>query len=172
MRNPNGILNGQGGASALTKHLFDYDPAASVSLVGRQSVDLIGAALPRNRNESSIPSLYPPNLAITAGAGGVLLGNNVILFPSPAGNLSVTTTDGGGLASTVSGNTHNLVVSDSGSTRYDTAPGATAGQFGITDHAAVPVHLNDPNPVRLDIAGTVQDITVDAPDHVSVEQKF
>jgi filamentous hemagglutinin family protein len=163
VRNPNGIFNGQGGASAPTKHLFDYDPAASVTLIGLQSVELLGAALPRNRNESSIPSLYPPSLSITAGAGGLLLGNNVTLFPSPVGNLSVTTTGGGGFASTVSGNTHNLVMSDSGSSRYDTAPGTLAGQFGINDHASVPVHLNDPNPVRLNISGTVQDITVGAP---------
>jgi filamentous hemagglutinin family protein len=162
VRNPNGIFNGQGGPVAPTKHLFDYDPAASVTLIGLESVELLGAALPRNRGDS-IPSLYPPSLTIEAGSGGVLLGSDVILFPSPQGNLRITTTDGGDFASTVNNNEESLVMSDSGSRRYDTSPEASSSQFGIDDHASVPVHLNDPTPVALDISGSVRDILVGTP---------
>ena len=75
-------------------------------LTAGTGVTLTGTALPRYNDdsfESSLPCIYPPTLEITAGAGGVTLGNDVILFPSPQGWLDITTTGGGGLTSSKSG---------------------------------------------------------------------
>jgi len=33
--------------------------------------------------------IFPPTLNITAGAGGIVLGDSVILFPSQYGNLHI-----------------------------------------------------------------------------------
>ena len=51
-----------------------------------------------------------------------------------------------------------LIVSDSARTQY-----RQLGDFGIADHAAVPLHLNDALPVRLDISGDMKGILLGAP---------
>ena len=153
IRNPNGIFNRIGGPNDANFHRFDYDAAAAVVLRAANSVLLSGAALPRNPGDA-VPIVLPPSLTIAAGAGGIQLGNDFSLFPSPKGQLDVSTTDGGSLKSRDPGRTYQLVLSDSGSSKFTFAD----GQFGPRDHAAVPVHLDDPTPARLDISGDVQDI--------------
>jgi hypothetical protein len=111
------------------------------------SVQLRGTALPRNESDD-VPSIYPGRLDITAGAGGVILGNDVTLFPSPIGNLRITTTDGGSLVGAKLGDLAQLIVSDSGKTQY-----RESGDFGVSDHASTPVHLHDDAPVQLNLAG-------------------
>ena len=156
VRNPNGVFNDFGPASAPTRNYFDYAPGDYVILNAGDGVQLLGTALPRYPDsfDSSLPCIYPPTLEITAGAGGVVLGNNVILFPSPLGWLDITTTDGGGLISSESGpDPAQLILSDSGNDRY-----LQAGDFGINDHAATPVHLDDDRSVELTISGDMDDI--------------
>ena len=164
VRNPNGIFNRAGRPSDATFHRFDYDAAASVTLTATDGVQLLGGALPRNPNEAGVPVLYPPTLDITAGAGGVLLGNNLTLFPSPLGQLSVTTTAGGDLRSRDAGKTYELVMSDSAATQFTFAN----GQFGRDDHAPVPVHQDDTRPARLDIAGDLRDLLVAVPKRAEI----
>jgi filamentous hemagglutinin family protein len=156
VRNPNGIFNDFGTASSATRHYFDYADDAYVILTAGNGVTLAGTALPRYLDsfESSIPCIYPSILIITAGAGGVTLGNDVILFPSAAGWLSVTTTDGGALTGSKSDSTFaQLILSDSGKDQY-----LAAGDFGIADHADTPVHINDDRAVELNISGDMEKI--------------
>jgi filamentous hemagglutinin family protein len=163
VRNPNGVFNDFGSGSSILRHHFDYSPDAYTILNAGDGVALLGTALPRYSDsfESSIPSIYPPTLEITAGAGGVTLGNDVVLFPSPQGWLDITTTGGGGLTSSKSGSDPaQLILSDSGHDQY-----LQSGDFGINDHAAVPVHLNDDRAVELNIAGDMEGIYL-----VSAEQ--
>lgn len=97
VRNPNGIFNNLGSSTSANRHRFDYAPDAYTILNAGNSVQLRGTALPRFSDAFSqgMPPIYPGALDITAGAGGVVLGNDVVLFPSPVGNLNIATTEGG-----------------------------------------------------------------------------
>ncbi len=165
VRNPNGIFNNFGLDGSPAKHLFDYAPDAYVVLQAVNAVHLEGTVLPRYSDtfEANLPPIYPGTLEITAGAGGVTLGNDVILFPSPNGNLTITTTAGGSLTGNKSDGLTQLIVSDSGKTRYQ-----QPGDFGGADHASVPVHLNDPEPVRLDISGNLEGILLGSPKRAEI----
>ena len=168
VRNPNGIYNSVGFSGfLLAKHYFDYDPAAYVSLDAGNSVNLTavrGSTLPRKSGvfEQAIPAIYAPSLSIKAGAGGVQLADDIILFASPKGQLEISTTGGGSLKGTLAGALVNLIMSDSPSSQYkpDDDPNA---DFGASDHASAPVHVGDTLPVRLDISGNIGPVSVDDP---------
>lgn len=167
VRNPNGTFNNLGSSSSPWYHLFDYAPGAYAILNGGNSVQLRGTGLPRYDDafEQGITPIYPGRLEITAGAGGVVLGNDVTLFPSAYGNLTIATTDGGSLVGTKPGDLTQLIVSDSGKTQYQ-----EFGDFGVSDHADVPVHLNNTEPVTLDIDGDMSGILLGSPKaaHITV----
>jgi filamentous hemagglutinin family protein len=170
VRNPNGTLNATGiGAASSQNNVFNYDPEASVTLDAGNSVDLLGTSLPRYSGYL-VPCIYPPSLTINAGAGGVTLGNNVTLFPSPDGELTINTSvpvgttpsaTGTPLGSFV-GNGWTLAMSDSGATRW-IGQGASDSTDFATDHAATPVQLNNDQPVVLNIAGDLDDVTLISP---------
>lgn len=157
VRNPNGLFNNLGSTSSANRHRFDYAPDAYTRLTAGNSVQLRGTGLPRFNDVFSqgMPPIYPGALTIAAGAGGVVLGNDVILFPSPVGSLEITTTAGGSLTGTKQGDFTQLVLSDSGRTHY-----RAFGDFGLADHAATPVHLNNSDPVRLTIAGDLSGVLI------------
>jgi filamentous hemagglutinin family protein len=166
VRNPNGIFNNLGSSTAPFRHRFDYSDDAAVSLTAGNSVQLRGSALPRYGDTFSqgMSPIYPGTLTIRAGAGGVIVGNDVTLFPSPTGNLDLITTDGGSLTGTKPGDLVQFVVSDSGGRQY-----RSFGTFGINDHAPVPVHLNDPVPVNVQVAGNVSSILFGFPKAARIE---
>ena len=155
VRNPNGIFDNFAAASP-TWHGFDYNPGSFVNLTAGDQVYLMGTGLPRPND--NVPVIYPPSLSIQAGAGGVLLGNSVILFPSPEGELNLTTTGGGGLQTDTPGTVYNLIMSDSGRTQW-----RGGDDFGMTDHASTPAQLNNPNPVVMNISGNVVDLNIVTP---------
>ena len=155
VRDPNATFNGNRlTTGARIPYQFDYAPDASVQLTGGNSVQLLGSNLPRTTGNSDLPPIYPPKLDITAGAGGVVLGNDVILYPSPLGSLSIKTTDGGSLSSTPN-NFFQLVMSDSGDPGYRTF---------ATGHAATPLHAaNATQAARLDISGDIDNVFFRSP---------
>ncbi|HZQ47143.1 MAG TPA: hypothetical protein VFC07_09035, partial [Verrucomicrobiae bacterium] len=163
VRNPNGIFNNRGSASIPSYHGFDYGANDSVTLTAGSSVELTGSNLPRNSGES-IPAIYPPSLIIdTLGKGDVKLDNEVILFPSPNGLLNITTADGSLVGSSAL-NPTQLIMSDSGLTQY-----INANSFGIGDHAAVPVHLNNQTQCELNInSGDLDNIFLVAPEAAQI----
>ncbi|MCC7375548.1 MAG: filamentous hemagglutinin N-terminal domain-containing protein [Verrucomicrobiales bacterium] len=157
IRNPNGMFNNLGFLSSPTRQRFDYTTEAYADLSAGRGVALLGTGLPRYLDAFSrdMPPIYPGTLRIRAGAGGVTLDNDVILFPSPNGQLSVTTTDGGSLTGTKAGDLVEFVLTDSGRVQY-----RNAGDFGRADHAATPLHLEDDEPVRLDVSGDMTGLLV------------
>jgi filamentous hemagglutinin family protein len=157
VRNPNGVFNGSASGTAPFRHLFGYDPNSFVDLAAGNAVVLAGTVLPRYTGDA-VPVIYPPSLTIAAGAGGVTLGNNVTLFPSPDGELNITTTAGG----TLEGSGFELAMSDSGATSW-----TSAGNFA-SDHAATPVQKNNPQPVVLNISGNVDNISISTPKETQI----
>ncbi len=166
VRNPNGIFNNLGSSSAPFRHRFDYSDDAAVSLIAGNSVQLRGSALPRYSDAFSqgMTPIYPGTLTIRAGAGGVIVGNDISLFPSPTGNLDLVTTDGGSLTGTKPGDLVQFVVSDSDARQY-----RSFGTFGINDHADVPVHLNDTVPVNVQVSGNLSSILFGVPKAARIE---
>ncbi|HXR05544.1 MAG TPA: filamentous hemagglutinin N-terminal domain-containing protein [Verrucomicrobiae bacterium] len=169
VRNPNGVFNGSGSFS----HYFNYAPNAYVNLSAGNLVQLgASVALPRlSGGNNNVPIIYPSILNVTAGSGGVILGapgssTSLTLFPSAQGSLTIDTT--GSLVSdlnSISGapQLFNLVVSDSSSHQY-----TSSTSFGINDHAASPVHLNNPTPMELDIAGNMQLVNLVVPEAAQI----
>ena len=169
VRNPNGIFDVNGGAAY--KHYFDYAPGDYVNLSADNLVHLgaSAAALPR-ADTLNVPVIYPSILNIMTGAGGLsLVGdatfNQLILFPSPEGKLTINTTQGGSLVGNLPGTPQdfNLIDSDSGKSQYK-----TSGDFGLNDHAATPVHLGNPTPISLNISGDMDLVLLGAPEAAQI----
>lgn len=152
VRNPNGLFNAVGISSGAGYHLFDYDPQASISLNASNGIYLTGLSLPRLAS-ASIAAIYPPSANFSAGQGGLTLQDNVTLFPSPFGNLTITTTNGGDLVAEL--NNPELLMSDSSQMRW-----VNAGTFGATDHGNSPLGINDTNPVTVNVSGNMQNVTL------------
>ncbi|MGA2279253.1 MAG: filamentous hemagglutinin N-terminal domain-containing protein [Verrucomicrobiota bacterium] len=179
VRNPNGVFDINGGRTFA--HYFDYAASDYVDLNAGNLVQL-GASpsvLPRPAG-IKVPFIYPSILNITAGAGGVeLVGgstdpfNQLILFPSPQGSLTINTTDGGSLFSDLAASGGvpqilNLIVSDSSSRQLTTSSSDASCTFGINDHAASPVHLDASTPIELNISGDMSLVLLDAPEAAQI----
>jgi filamentous hemagglutinin family protein len=176
VNNPDGDFNINSGAAY---HYFDYAPGDYVNLSAGDLVQLgaTAGALPRLNGSDSlkVPVIYPPILNVSAGAGGVVLVgdstyNQLILFPSPQGSLTINTTQSGSLVGNlpaISGTPQifNLIVSDSGRSQYTSSSG---GQFGLIDHAATPVHLGNPTPITLNISGDMSLVLLGAPEAAQI----
>ena len=153
--NPNGVLNPNRVLyGARIAFQFDYALDAYANLVGSNSVHLLGNNLARVAQNAARPAIYAPCLSVMAGAGGVELGNDLVLYPSAQGRLNIMTAGGGSLFSTP-GAFNQIVVSDSGSPVYTTF---------ISGHAATPLHLNTLAPtVSLDISDDLRNLFVRSP---------
>jgi filamentous hemagglutinin family protein len=169
VRNPNGIfnsLNYQGRSATATRHYFDYSPNAYVNLTAANGIEITGGGPRRSGTfEQGIPAIFAPTLNLRAGAGGIEIDNDIRLFPSASGQLNITTTDGGSLSGTRAGGLVNIVMSDSARSQYTSADGS---DFGADDHGPALLHFNDPNAVRLDIAGDMNSIFLAAPKHTEI----
>ncbi len=153
IRNPNGVFN----SSALNnpfRFRFDYGAGASASLRAGNGIVIAGNSLPR-ASGSSQGLIFPPKLSLEAGAGGIQLAANITLFPSPTGNLEITTTSGGDLRSTSGGNPRFLLLSDAERQQW-----VLSTDFTYVDRGANTLHLYDLVPVRVDVSGTVEDINL------------
>ena len=153
VRNPNGDFNESGSAvSNPWFHLFDYSPEDSITLTAGHAVEILGNDLPRAG--SAVPIILPPTLTVNAGAGGFTLDQNITLFQSPLGNVNITTSDGGNFE----GNGNYLFMSDSDSALWDSDNNPLV--WGSSVHAASPTELNNPNPVVINISGSMNNVNV------------
>jgi filamentous hemagglutinin family protein len=174
IRNPNGTFNssslavppGQyagnldGPVPGRTSFLFDYGLGDSASITAGDGITLVGANLPRSINNQQMPPIYPPDLSLDAGAGGVTLDNSIILFASPQGGLNIATHNGGDLTGLTQQTTlTGIIMSDS------SLPGWSTFAQG---QATTPLHLNDPNPVTLNIAGSINSFGLTVPTYAEV----
>ncbi len=157
VRNPNGALNSLGGKTSVSRHFFDYAPGDSVSLTAGNGIELSGASLPRNSGsfETALPEIFPGILNMVAGAGGITLDRDVMLFPSAQGSLQITTTAGGNFSGTSASGLTALTMSDSADTQYLTTS-------AFTGHAPIPLHLHNPTPVTLNISGNLNNVLLSA----------
>ena len=57
----------------------------------------------------------------------------------------------------------NLIVSDAGHNQY-----TTTANFGISDHAASPVHANAPTPIYLNIGGDMDYLDLTVPEAAQI----
>jgi len=152
VNNPDGTFN------QLQSFLFNYAPAAAANFWAGNAIVLVGANLARVlRQNQTMPPIYAPVLSLDAGAGGITVDNSIILYPSGEGALQIITRDGGDLNGGVTASSTTLTgitMSDSGSANWTTF---------ATGHAATPLHLNDPNPVTLDISGGINSFGLTVP---------
>jgi trimeric autotransporter adhesin len=167
VRNPNGDFDNSG----TYKHVFDYDPAAYVTLNtgANGGVELTGGSVPRASANAvdNVPLVYAPTLNITAGAGGVQLDNNLTLYPSPVGNLTITTTGGGSLF-TQGGKVVNLIMSDSGASQWVPGTVFSSTSLNTGDHANPVLHLNDPTLAVLNISGSMLNVGLALPKEAQI----
>jgi filamentous hemagglutinin family protein len=177
VRNPNGVFNNQAGGA---NHAFDYGLNDFVNLDAGYACQLGASSslVPRQSGDTeTVPFIYPSILNVTAGAGGVaLVGdtslNQLILYPSPAGSLVINTTGGGNLtgsSGSVGGapSIFDLVVSDGDASQYNQNT-TLATVFGLSGHAATPVHLGNPTPVELNISGDMDQVFLSSPEAAQI----
>ena len=169
VRNPNGMYNvglDVNGTSTPNPflHLFDYSPQSYVLLDAGQGVTITGGG-PRIPG-SQVGVVFPPNLTIEAGAGGITINQNISLFPSPQGQLVITTTDGGNLngESQTQSQSHNIVISDSQSDQWLGSKTFTINDSNVNDL----LHLGDPNPVLINVSGSISDLNLYSPKPVEM----
>jgi filamentous hemagglutinin family protein len=154
VNNPNGAFN------TLQSFLFDYAPDAAANFWAGNAIELVGNNLARPTSQGKILIIYAPILSLNAGAGGITIDNNIILYPSSEGSLQIITRDGGSLSSVVSGaasatpKLNGITMSDSDSTDYITF---------ASEHDYI--HLNDanPHPVYLGISGDINSFSLTVP---------
>ncbi|SPE62342.1 Filamentous hemagglutinin family outer membrane protein [Verrucomicrobia bacterium] len=176
VRNPNGTFNAnqltvptgqfpgntdQTSVPTRVPFLYNYAPDAAANLWAGSAITLMGQNLPRvnGGNEGTSP-VYPPILNLNAGAGGISLLNSIVLYPSSQGALQIATRDGGSLTGAFQATTlTGITMSDSGLPNYDS--------FAQGD-AVVPLHLQDPNPVSLDISGNIETFHLGVPTFANI----
>ena len=152
VNNPNGAFDTFPGSTYA--NLYNYAPNAAVNLWAGNEIELIGANLGRTQNTTPI---YAPSLSLNAGAGGILFDTGIILAPSSQGSLSIVTRNGGDLDGVaIQGSTvlNGITMSDSLSTAY--------GTF-LTEHDNIHQHDPNPQPVYLDISGSINSFKLVVP---------
>ncbi len=166
--NPNGAFDSAGGPTL--NHTFDYTPGSFANLTAGNEVQLGAASSTLWLAGSTLPFIYPPILNIQSGAGGVALGtsgspNSLILYPSPEGSLTINTT--GSLFSNLNPTTgpqiFSLIVSDSGANQWK-----SSATFAAGDHAATPIHENNPTPIDLNIGGDMSLVSLSVPEAAQI----
>ena len=179
IRNPNGVFNIYAGAA---NHAFDYGLNDYVNLMAGNLVQLGASSslLPRLNDSDGVPVpfIYPSILNVTAGAGGVtLVGddnfNQLILYPSPQGSLTINTTGGGSLAGSLPATAgapqiYNLVVSDGDPGQYFNGNLSLADVYGLNGHAAAPIHLGSPTPISINVSGDLNQVFLVVPEAAQI----
>ncbi len=157
VNNPNGTFN------ILDSLLFNYAPTAAANFWAGNAINLVGGNLTRvPRQNQSMPPVYAPDLSLNAGAGGITIDNSIILDPSSQGSLQIITRDGGNLSGVTAASSTTLTgitMSDSGSASWTTF---------AQGHANSPLYLNNPNPVVLDISGSIESFSLTVPTFANI----
>ena len=156
--------------TATQAFLYDYAQNSGASFWAGNAITLGSPNLVRISGGLPVSqAIYPPQLSLTAGAGGVTIqNNNIVLFPSSEGSLNITTSDGGDLSGVFAGGTLGLpgiIMSDSGLPNFRTFGGFPSS----IGHAVTPLHLNDPNLVMLDIKGAIETLNLSVPTAATIK---
>ncbi len=151
----------------------DIHLGADTSLIGSTNMLNISGS------QASLSKIYPASLKSTAYEGSVLVDNQITLYPSPTANLTLLAKNN--IASNV--DSLRLSMSDADklllpSSIYPLARNqlndseAVLNPFGISAlvHAAVPVHSNDNEPVRIvTTEGDIKSIQINVPKNAIIQ---
>jgi len=154
------VINPNGAFNSSQSFAYNYAPDAAVNFWAGNAIELVGGSLGTAASSVRLTPIYAPTLSLNAGVGGIAIDKSIILAPSPEGSLTIITRDGGNLSSLLSGavsttpTLNGITMSDSGSTAYTDY---------ATGHAATPLHLYDPNPVMVDISGSINNFSLVVP---------
>ena len=175
VRNPQGVFGDLNGA-----YTFNYASDSYLDLTAGNSIQLgSSAALPRISSNpgADIPIILPPTLKVTAGKGGILLADSILLYPSAQGSLSLTTLNGGPLATT----DWNLASSTAPNPKLDPAApdqlsllmsdssdSVFSSPSSFTGHAATPLHASSPTTVAVNISGDMGNVVLNVPEAATV----
>lgn len=151
-------------APARQAFLFDYAPDDSATFWAGDSITLGSPSLPRGISTSSLAPpnspVYPSSLSLYAGAGGITIENPILLYPSSQGSLTINDL----------GNLNGIFIPSSTGGTGGTVTGITMSDSGLPDwttfadgHAATPLHLNDPNPVVINVSGDIDTFNLVVP---------
>jgi filamentous hemagglutinin family protein len=134
-------------------NLFNYAPNAGASFWAGNAITVGNGQLFRFNGESDTTAIFPPILSLMTGLGGITLDSSIILYPSSQGSLNVE--DGGNFTGVINNTVPTgITMSDSGLPDFTTF---------ATGHAVMPLHLNDPNPVVFDVAGSIANLSLVVP---------
>ena len=156
VRNPNATFN--------TDLQFNYAADAAVHLWAGNHLTLDGGSLQRIAGyDGDMPPIYAPILSLSAGAGGITVDNTLYLYPSSQGALAITTRNGGNLTGALQTDSSlvGIIMSDAGAPtdaevfEYKAIKG--------NDQSAVPLHLNDDQPVTVDVSGSIGNFQLTVP---------
>lgn len=153
VNNPNGTFNSYDGFQ------FNYAPNAAVNLWAGNAINLDADHLSRTSANNNMPPIYAPDLTLNAGAGGITVDSSIILYPSSDGEgaLQIVTRDGGDLSGALSQNStvlNGIIMSDSGASSWTTF---------ADGHASTPLYLNNPNPVTVNVSGSIDSFGLTVP---------
>jgi hypothetical protein len=138
---------------AKSGNLFNYAPDSGASFWAGNAMTLGNGTIFRYSGESDTTPIYPPILSLESGAGGFTLATSIILYPSSQGSLNIT--DGGNLTGVVNNTVPTgITMSDSGLPGFSTF---------VKGHAVTPLHSNDPNPVTLNVGGSIANFSLVVP---------
>ncbi len=157
VNNPNGVFNN----NQIQPFVFNYGANAAANFWAGDAINLVADHLTRavangNPTDKNMPPIYAPILTLNAGAGGVTVDNSIILDPSSQGGLQITTRNGGNLTGAGAGSSTltGIIMSDSDSPNWQTF---------AQGHASTPLYLGNPNPVLLDISGSIESFGLTVP---------
>jgi filamentous hemagglutinin family protein len=160
VNNPNGVFN----SNPSQPFIFDYAPNAAANFWAGNAITLAADHLTRavangNPTDKNMPPIYAAILTLNAGAGGVTVDNSIILDPSlpGEGGLQIITRGGGDLSGAITANSttlNGIIMSDSDSQNY---------QNFAQGHADIPLYSGNPNPVTLDISGSIESFGLTVP---------
>lgn len=162
VNNPNGSFNTV--ATGENKFLFNYGSDAAANFWAGNAIDLVGTSLARTANNLGMPPIYAPDLSLNAGAGGITVDASIFLYPSSEGSLQIVTRDGGDLTGAAAASSTSLIgitMSDAGPPGGNEFYEYQAIQNG--DHASTPIDLDNPNPVTVDISGSIESFGLTVP---------
>ena len=161
VRNPNGTFN--------TDLLFNYAPNAAVNLWAGDGITLDGGDLDNQSlqriagyNDSMAP-IYAPILSLNAGSGGITVDSSIYLYPSSQGALTITTRNGGNLTGAVQSDSSLVGIIMSGAGQPSGSEAYEYQAIQNNDQATTPLHLNDPNPVVVDVSGSIGNFQLTVP---------
>ena len=146
--------------------LYTYGQTAALNVWAGNSITLDGQNLGQGRNGNVTEPVYPPEMNLSAGAGGVSLNSSLILFPSTQGGLQISTTTDRGAAGGTGDLTGGLQADKLTSIFMSDGNPADYTTFLTGPATTTPASLT--TPVTLNIAGSINAFGLTVPTFATI----